>query len=147
MKKIIFTLLFIATISVAKSQTITDTAAYLIDSIQAKKAYYIGKPLSTLLHDLRISIKSYLPMTPIPSLPDTIPFASTVLSFYYLNTIMNKMYLRQKDLNIHIRFNTPILIPKTSFMIGGFFYGTEWTTQKANFFGQYILSDINVRGL
>lgn len=140
-------MLFIATINVAKSQTITDTAAYLVDSIQSKKAYYVGKPLSTLLNDLQISVKSYLPITPIPSLPDTIQFASTLLSFYDLNTIMNKLYFRQKELNIEIRFASPILIPKNSFRKDAFLYGTEWTPRKANFFGQYILSDIRVNGL
>ena len=147
MKKIIFTLTFITTITVAKSQIITDTTAYLIDSIQAKKAYYVGKPLSTLLNDLRISIKSYQAIVPIPSLPDTISFASTLLRFYDLNTIINKIYFKQKELNIQIYFTPPILIPKNLFEEDALLYGTEWTPNKANFFGQYILSDIRLRGL
>ena len=44
-----------------------DTSAYLQNSIQANKSYYIGKPLNVLLNDLQIEVKSYMDVLPLPS--------------------------------------------------------------------------------
>lgn len=125
-----------------------DTSTYLQNSILANKSYYIGKPLNVLLNDLQIAVKSYSEVLPLPSLPDPIIFDRTALYFQSNKEIVMKMLNKNKVPAIEIRFASPIQIPKAYLRKGGLLdCSTDWTTAKANFFGQYIISSLDVTGL
>lgn len=138
-------------LSVALLLTITiygqiDTSAYLQNSIQANKSHYIGKPLNVLLSDLQIEVKSYMDVLPLPILPDPISFDRTVLYFQSNKEIVTKMLMKIRVSAIGIRFAAPILIPKAYLRKGGLLdASTEWTPAKAKFFGQYLISSLEIR--
>lgn len=127
---------------------VTDTIGYLRDSIEAKRTYFIGKPLSVLLSDLKIEVKSYMDIIPFDSEPDTIQFKVTSLQFYSSGVLLTRSNHGIFSPHIDIQFSPPILIPKRLFKSGNVLYwGTGWTPEKAAFFGNYIISDLQVRGL
>ena len=110
MKKLIIIILFLNISKTNFAQLpVTDTIGYLRDSIEAKRAYYIGKPLSVLLNNLRIEVKSYTARVPFSSEPDTFQFRKTTLDFYNngeLITIENHNIISP---HIDIVFTPPIL--------------------------------------
>jgi len=146
-KILIAVLLFFCVVIKAKAQ-VPDTAQYLLDSIQPKFSYYIGKPLKVLLSDLKIQVVYY---HSIPRwdkrLKDTIPFSRTLLEFYTSSEITNRMSLLIKSPAIEIKFAQPIPIPKAWFMEGGRFEKDVWDLQKERFFRNYIIGEIELRGI
>lgn len=61
MKKLLIIVFLLTSSKVNFAQPpVTDTIGYLRDSIEAKREYYIGKPLLVLVNDLKIEIKSYM---------------------------------------------------------------------------------------
>ena len=149
MKKIIILIILINISKVNFAQIpITDTVGYLRDSISARRTYFIGKPLSILLNDLKIEVKSYTARVPFNSEQDTIIFAQTSLEFYDNNTLVAKYNHHIISPSIYIVFAMPIQIPKKYFEIGKVLdWTTGWTPQKAAFYGSYIISDLQVWGL
>lgn len=146
MKKIFFSIALLFTTGAIYAQV--DTSAYLQNTILANKSYYIGKPLNVLLNDLQIGVKSYSEILPLPSLPDPIIFDRTALYFQSNKDIVMKMLMKIKVPAIEIRFASPIQIPKAYLRKGALLDGsTDWTPAKANFFGQYIISSLDVSGL
>jgi hypothetical protein len=126
---------------------VTDTTAYLQDSIIAKRNYYIGKQLQVLFNNLWLPIKEYSGEVPLPSYPDTIKVRRFVLYFYEMPMVISKMLNHQKLLSIEVTFASPILIPKSYFKRGGLLDAAKgWTSEKANFYGSYIISDLKVLG-
>jgi hypothetical protein len=147
MKKVLIILFFSLACKSLSAQAI-DTTAYLRDSIQSKKSFYIGKPLSVLLHDLQLEVKSYSELLPLPSLPDPIPFQTTTLFFGSSGQILTRQIQKVRTPQIYIRFASPIQIPKAYLRKGGLLdASTDWTSAKANFFGQYVISSLEVGGL
>ena len=134
------------TAQITKHFVISDTSKYLRDSIIPKTNYYIGKPLSVLLKDLKIKIKSYTGIIPFDYLPDTINFIETTLDFYTISALSYQIKNKIKTPNLHITFRKPILIPKVYFKSGNFLAG-DWDSRKAAFFGNNIIASIEVRGL
>jgi hypothetical protein len=136
---------------VLKSENFTasiDTTGYLRDSIAAKRAYYVGKPLQTLFNNLWLPIKDYSGELPLPSNPDTIKIRRFMLYFYEMPKVMSKMLNHQKVLSIEVTFASPILAPKAYFKRGKLLDATKgWTPEKANFYGSYIISDLKVLDL
>ena len=60
---------------------------------------------------------------------------------------MTKMLMKIKGPAIEIRFASPIQIPKAYLRKGGLLdASTDWTPTKANFFGQYLISSLDVAG-
>ncbi|MCC6634379.1 MAG: hypothetical protein IT251_02610 [Chitinophagaceae bacterium] len=137
----------ITNIKKAESQ-VPDTAQYLLDSIQPKFSYYIGKPLKVLLSDLKIQVVYY---HSIPRwdkrLKDTVQFSQTLLNFHTLDDIVNRMGLHIKSPAIYIKFAQPIPIPKAWFMHGGRFEKDVWDLQKERFFRNFIVGEIAIRGI
>lgn len=145
MKKlfILFLYLSVAKINFAQAP-ITDTIEYLRDSIEAKRTYYIGKPLSALFKE----IKSYTARIPFDSEPDTILFHRTSLLFYNNQQLVTRQINKVKTTHIEVYFTPPLQIPKTLFQIGNILdWTTGWTPEKAVFFSSYIISDLQVIGL
>ncbi len=135
-------------LEVNRLPVVTDTTGYLRDSIAAKRAYYIGKPLQTLFNNLWLPIKAYSGELPLPSNPDTIKVYRFALYFYEMPMVISKMLNHQKLLSIEVTFASPILIPKSYFKRGGLLDATKgWTPEKANFYGSYIIADLKVLGL
>lgn len=149
MRKILILIITLIITKVNFAQApVTDTIGYLRDSIEAKRTYFIGKPLSVLLSDLKIEIKSYTDRIPFDSEPDTIQFKVTSLQFYSSGVLLTRSNHGIFSPHIDIQFSPPILIPKRLFKSGNVLYwGTGWTPEKAAFFGNYIISDLQVRGL
>jgi hypothetical protein len=88
MKKIAMILvLFVSTSKNLMAQTsITDTTAYLRDSIYNNRAFYIGKPLKVLLQNLKLNIISDIPY------------------YNFLNNLRDTVTIRE----IHLSFITPL---------------------------------------
>lgn len=147
MKILVIIVCFVGSCSKPKAQ-VPDTAQYLLDSIQPKFSYYIGKPLKVLLSDLKIQVVYY---HSIPRwdkrLKDTVQFSQTLLNFHTLDDIVNRMGLHIKSPAIYIKFAQPIPIPKTWFMRGGRFEKWDWDLQKERFFRNFIVGEIGLRGI
>ena len=126
---------------------IADTAKYLKDSIVPKTSYYIGKPLNVLLKDLKVKVKSYIGVIPFDYLPDTIEFKETTLSFISISSVSFRIKTKMKTPNIYIKFVQPLYIPKQYFKQGYFLENSDWDTYKNNYFGQFIISSLEVRGI
>ena len=151
MKKIILILLVFVITQNIKAQTIhvnsiSDTSKYLRDSIIPKTNYYVGKPLSILLKDLKVKVKAYLVQTP-NRIPDTLKFNETTLEFNTISIVSTHILNGIKTPNIHIKFATPILIPKLYFKQGYFLENCDWDSRKEAFFGNCIIASIEIRGL
>lgn len=149
MQKTFLLFLFISIAKINFAQVpITDTIGYLRDSIQAKRTYYIGKPLSVLLNDLKLNIVSYTARVPFNTEPEIIQFKVTSLQFYSSGVLLTRSYDKIKTPNIFIEFDQSIPIPRKKFEIGNILdWTTGWTPEKAAFFGDHILSDLQIWGL
>jgi len=136
----------ITNIKKAESQ-VPDTAQYLLDSIQPKFSYYIGKPLKILLDDLKIQPIEYHGVFPVWNKSDTIKFTQTLLEFHTLDERIIRKNNDIKSPAIYIKFAQPIPISKTWFMEGGRFEKRDWDLQKERFFRNYIIGEIAIRGI
>lgn len=149
MKKTLMIISIILLSQIAKSQSnITDTAQYLIDSIEAKKTDFIGSNFSYFANKLQLSIKYYDAGMPFPQTPDTLLVNELVIFFTSINDVVAKDYFKQKNPHVIVTFATPVLIPKAYLKKGGLMdAGTEWNSAKANFFANRVISQVNVFGL
>ncbi len=147
MKRIILFSVIILLLNTNGKAQVSDTAQYLLDSIQPKINYYVGKPLKTLLSDLKINIVSYEGIFPIWRQPDTIHFRGTCLNFHSIDEILKRNDWGIKSPGIYIKFAQPIPIPKAWFMHGGRFEKDVWDLQKERFFRNFIVGEIELRGI
>jgi hypothetical protein len=157
MKHIIISLVFYflgTTMSVAQINNsgsnlqIQDTSAYLRDSIVANRSYYIGKTLSVLLNRLQLPIKAYTNALPLPNQPDTILVYRTVFYFTDTRGAFIRMADNLKTPFIEVRFAAPVPVPKAYLKKGKLLDSyTGWTTAKANFYGNWIIADLQVGGV
>lgn len=148
MKRAFLIILFASQINNAESQNITDTVQYLRDSINGNAAYYIGKPLNTLLSELKLEVKDYSSELPLPSKPEII-YVSSILLYFEDNTSRMRKTLKGKKIrNIYVAFTAPIAISKAYLKQGGLLDAmTNWNAAKANFFGGSVIASINARGI
>ncbi len=146
-KILIAVLLFFCVVIKAKTQ-VSDTTQYLIDSIQPKASYYVGKPFKILLDNLKIKVVYCLTIPRWDKrLKDTIQFSEILLEFYTSNELTKRMGLHIKSPAIHIKFSQSIPIPKSWFMEGGRFEKDVWDLQKERFFRNFIVGEIELRGI
>ncbi|GMV78812.1 MAG: hypothetical protein AMXMBFR79_19420 [Chitinophagaceae bacterium] len=145
-KILIAVLLFFCVVIKAKAQ-VPDTTRYILDSIQPKFSYYIGKPLKVLLDDLKIQPIEYHGVFPVWNKSDTIKFTQTLLEFHTLDERIIRKNNDIKSPAIYIKFAQPIPISKTWFMEGGRFEKRDWDLQKERFFRNYIIGEIAIRGI
>jgi hypothetical protein len=147
-KKILIAALLFLCIAIKGKTQVPDTAQYLLDSIQPKFSYYIGKPLKILLDDLKIKVTFY---QAVPrwskKLKDTIQFSETLLEFYTSSELTKRMSLLIPTPAIEIKFAQPIPIPKSWFMRGGIFEKDDWDFRKQRFFRNCIIEEIALRGI
>ncbi len=148
MKILVIIVCFVGSFSKPKAQ-VRDTAQYLLDSIQPKFSYYIGKPLKVLLTDLKINPVEYMApfYAELPKGKDTINFKDTYLEFYNLDVRFTRINHGIKSPNIYIKFAQPIPIPKKWLMRGGIFEKLDWDLQKERFFRNFIVGEIAIRGI
>jgi len=140
MKKIIIALLFTAFLSKASNANVTvvpDTLTYL-QSIISNKAYYIGKPFSTLLNDLQIQIKFFSPLASLHY--DTTKETSTTFSFYFPQTV-NDFYLTFPKLRI---FWDPYLNANTSNYLYSKYNGGGWSQEVIDFYKTAVIKDMDI---
>jgi hypothetical protein len=144
----LISLVIMLTIFKGKTQ-VSDTTQYLIDRIQSKASYYVGKPLKALLQDLQIQPVCFdgIVFFTEHKGKDTIDYEDTRLNFYSNNTLVSRMYHGIKSPSIYIKFAQPIPIPKTWFMRGGRFEKWDWDLQKERFFRNFIVGEIGLRGI
>ena len=149
MKKIKYTFLAMCIVLIINKTNaqVPDTAQYLIDSILPKASYYAGKPLKTLLNDLKIKPTVFQGILPTPEKPDTIMFKSTNLDFYTIAECDNRQANYLKCACIHIEFVQPIPIPKSWFWYGGKFEKRTWDRVKRRFFENCIIGSLSIRGI
>lgn len=153
MKIIFIIVLLIGFYSIeAKAQTtITDTSLYFKDSIIAKKYYYVGNPLSTLIKDLKVEITDEGNTISILGTTDTFYTNQIKLRFYYpLSKIVERFFFNHNIITpvLTIVFQDTLAIPRHYFKPGGVLDDDKyWTRNKRNFWGQFIVADIRLSGV
>ena len=148
MKKIILCLVILLNFKSSKIQAqVLDTAQYLIDSIQPKASYYVGKPLKILLNDLKIKPVLFAGILPTPEKPDTIRFKETWFDFYTPTEYDKRVSMSIKSAGMHIKFAQPIPIPKSWFWYGGKFEKRTWDRIKRRFFENCIIGSLEIDGI
>ncbi|GMV77643.1 MAG: hypothetical protein AMXMBFR79_07780 [Chitinophagaceae bacterium] len=146
--KMLIILFFFILTTIRGSSQVSDTTQYLIDSIQPKASYYVGKPFKILLDNLKIKVVYCLTIPRWDKrLKDTIQFSEILLEFYSSNELTQRMGLHIKSPAIHIKFSQSIPIPKAWFMHGGRFEKDDWDLQKERFFRNFIVGEIAIRGI
>jgi len=116
---------------------VPDTLAYL-NSIEAKKAQFIGQPFSNLADSLKIQIRFFSPFANISY--DKTKETSTTFSFYFAQSI-DEHYLSYPRLKISWQ---PYLNATQSDSLWESNNGGGWTLAVASFYANAIISDIKV---
>jgi hypothetical protein len=145
MKKIIICIAIILVANTVKAQAnITDTTQYLRDSIEVRKAYFSSTNFSYFLSKLQLGIKYYSVDVPLPNRPDTMKVDRISLYFNTINDMVQRELQHKKNPGIEIIFVSTITIPKAYLEKGGLLdWGTDWNAAKANFFANYVISNVN----
>jgi len=146
---IIVLLIGFYSIKVRAQITITDTSAYFKDSIIAKKNYYVGKPLSVLIKDLKIGIVREQTLTPTLGITDTFYTKIILLTFSPPEEFLSRtLFDHQIAPILAITFQDTLAIPRHYFKAGGVLDDDEyWTRNKRNYWGQFIVADIRLSGV
>ena len=148
MKKIFCIVLLSSTFSILKAQSITDTASYLKDSIIPQKSYYIGKPLSILLKDLKIEIIGNKDVYSILGKTDTFFTKECRLWLFPVKEFLDRINAQRITPTLIITFQDTLAIPRHYFYRGGLLdYYKGWTRNKRNLWGQFIVADIRLSGV
>jgi len=114
-----------------------DTLGYVQHNFIDNKEKYIGKDLNTLLNDLEIPVKSFMPhITPLNN--ESIP--SIYLQFQSFNDARIRNDSRNKAVNIIIEWFHPV--PLDSVLRLSFINKKAWTVEERNFFGRKIIGNI-----
>ena len=125
-----------------------DTLGYLKTNFETNKAFYIGKPLSTLLGDLELPVLS---STPSFHLYD--PVNNLSLYFIPTNEKWNRMNKKGKFVYISVTLSQPIpaadiyaLIKqvKVAYPSYSSFQLCDWETLQQSFYAPRIIQDIQV---
>ena len=125
--------------------TFTDTLSYLKTNFDTNKAFYIGKPVSTLLGDLELQVRSN-DVTPNID-------AGTIIDFSLLFISTTESFRRRENngkiVYVQITFNQPVLESDLDVLYGqvratypnNIF---DWNPLDATFYGSRIIKDIQV---
>jgi hypothetical protein len=141
MQKIILLILSILIINISIAQT--DTSKYLLDTIRANKALFIGNPLSVLFDSLKIDVKIGIFKVLKKNGKDSVYIKELVL--YFKDTKPSDLADYQ-NLNmgpaIKIVFTTPFSVSNHYFdnksLLGSWYFNAY----KRQFYGHYIVGDI-----
>lgn len=148
MKKLTFIIIALLSICIVNNTQaqVSDTAKYLIDSIEMKKNAFVGQPLSTLLNKLKITPKTFMAIIPLRKV-DTINFNYTSLDF--IDSDRRFIYAKNgiKTPHIDIDFQSTLKLPKSWFMPNGKFFERKWDRNARNLFKNLIIKKIDVRGI
>ena len=145
--KYTLTIIIVAFVINKPKAQVPDTAQYLIDSIQPKISYYVGKPLKVLLNDFKIKPVVFRGILPTPEKPDTIMFNNTTLGFFTIAECDRRGSISLKCASLYIEFAQPIPIPKSWFWYGGKFEKRTWDRIKRRFFENCIIGSLSIRGI
>ncbi|MBZ4191929.1 hypothetical protein [Niabella beijingensis] len=138
MKKILTTILTLTILNVSNAQTgpITDTSAYL-KTIESKKAYFKGKPLSVLLDSLKIPIKTF------GSKPKPTDVSKEIATYFYFAV---PKYLEDfSEKYLRIEWTTPLDANASELIFNATAIAGEWTIAAQNFYKTAIISDIRAK--
>jgi hypothetical protein len=117
-----------------------DTVKYTKEKIVGAKNKFIGKPLSTLLKELPLPVKSY--MNAFSDRYENIYF-STYLLFYSYREREEMVKERKNPLEITITCSIPLTKKELDFL-GRFFMGGQWTQAVNEFYKNRIIKDVNM---
>jgi hypothetical protein len=118
-----------------------DTMAYLKYNFEERKAAYIGKPLSELLKDCELPVKSFLS----GANGEIIQVDMTTLFFEPERISSYRAYQGQDDPRINIDWRTPLSEFERARLYR--LYGSDWSVpQNRAFHESAIIGDIDVRG-
>jgi len=128
---------------------VPDTTQYLVDSIQPKLNSYIGQPLKTFISSLKIRFVDFQTSSPVwkKGIGDTVKVTHFYVSFYTLQQNLNRQEQGLKSPGFRISFVTPISIPKTWLMRGGYLAEEFWEKKKERCFENYVIGDILIQGI
>lgn len=114
-----------------------DTLGYVQHNFIDNKKKYVGKDLNTLLKDVEIPIKSYVPGS---SMVNVLISPNLTLQFYTYNQSNNRSYGPDKPVDIIIVWPVPLL--KDS--IDNLWSKTqgEWTKDARKYFRKQIIGNI-----
>jgi hypothetical protein len=117
-----------------------DTLKYLTYNLIERKNIYQGKPMSLLINDLEPDIKScvYSPYWDASTLKDKVKYI--ILAFDDSNTVLVRMYKKQKPFTITITFE-PILLKTIE---DSNLSRNDWGTKDFEFWGKYVVKDVYV---
>ena len=149
MKKIIIFAFFLFIVNTINAQTtIIDTAQYLRDSIEAKKATFSNIYFSNFLSQLKLGIKYTIVNAPLPGTPSTVSIDRIFLNFDSIEKIIENELQNKNNPGIEVIFTVPISFPKSYLEEGGVLDWTkDWNATKASFFANKIIYQVNVNGL
>ncbi len=139
MKKIILIILIITVAKNVSAQLngVPDTLAYL-QTIVANKAQYIGQPFSTLIDNLQIQIKHFIPFASISY--DKTKETSTSFSFYV--KVQGDYYSLYPLLEIY--WQQPLNATQSD-VIWTNNNGGGWSSAGASFYANGIIRDIQIQ--
>lgn len=117
---------------------ITDSLGYMTE-IVAHKEKYINQPLSVLLNDLKIPVKSYS-LTTSSNKRDNVWKMDLSFNDSYV-TSLKEMQGYKYPVGIHIEWNPSFSLQDAASHLSGRIRG-EWTGAEQNYFGKEIVSDV-----
>lgn len=142
MKKLLVVLILLQLINIknisGQSAGVPDTLAYL-QSIEATKSQYVGKPFSVLLDSLKIKIKFFSPFASIAY--DIRKETSTEFSFYFPQNA-DEIYLTYPSLEIYWQ---PYLNATQSYSLYSQYRSVGWSPALASYYSTGIIADIKVQ--
>jgi hypothetical protein len=121
------------------SQTrVPDTLAYL-QTVVANKSQYIGRPFSSLLADLQIQVKHFIPIPDI--IYDISKETSTSFGFYFPQNA-DEMHLAYPRLRI--KWQTPLDITQSDNIRSTNNNRGQWIAAAASLYSNAIIADIKI---
>ncbi len=116
---------------------LSDTVNYLQVKVIDQKSKFIGQPMSVLLKELSIPIKSF------NSVPDNNHMeVSRGSHFYFENTQTVSLYIANRELKpwLYIVWKEPVSRDSTRRLT--IKYQGNWSNETATFFGKQVVKDI-----
>jgi len=114
-----------------------DTLGYVEHNFINNKQKYVGKNLNTLLNDLEIPIKSFIPNISYLT-NDDVP--SVYLQFFPLKEASRRKHTVKRPVDIIIKWaNT---LPMDTVFLLGRKNNYSWTDEERKYFGKQIIGDV-----
>ena len=119
----------------------SDTIRYMKEQILARKVFYMGKPLDSLLKDLPMPIKEY---SNSDNPKNRFITESTGLYFYSYRDRIDRITKKQNPLQLTIIWESPIDFKELS-KSGLLTFGDKWTEATNNFFKNKIIREVKMQ--